>query len=220
MSIDSLTHIKMILTVVHFATCLSVSAQSVQDVQQREWHKNDMVHAYVYCNGERVDALYNIFSCDQKLLGLGPYDYSATAIDTTLAGVVVVPQYVTLSDGTTFQVTHVSRHAFADCRHVTQVVLPASITDIGDQSFMNCRSLSTIVLPASVRQIWPYAFRGCARLMRIVMRGATPPDAYNDIFDDRTLRHATLVVPAAYAEKYRNAFVWNMFRYCVADWDR
>lgn len=151
---------------------------------------------------------------------LGYESYSRTAIDTTLAGSLEVPEKVTAPDGQVFLVTGVSRHALADCRRLTEVVLPDSIHDIGDQSFMNCTALRSVVLPCGTKNIWPYAFRGCRRLQRIEVRAIMPPDSYNDVFDEHTLRFATLVVPAASANAYRNAFVWNMFRYSIPDFAR
>ena len=174
--------------------------------------------AYVECNGQRVDAIYQFNS--EYSVTLGANSYSVTAVDTALAGHVVVPDSVKSPDGKAVPVTGVSRHSFADCRHITGVTLPDSIHDIGDQSFMNCRSLGSIVLPPGTRYLWPYAFRGCSSLNRIVVKAAVPPDSYNDVFDERTLRFATLLVPAASAGAFRHAFVWNMFRYSLADWDR
>lgn len=150
----------------------------------------------------------------------GYESYSKTAVDTTLAGFLEVPERVTAPDGREFLVTGISRHALADCRRLTDVVLPESIHDIGDQSFMNCISLRSIVVPCGTRFIWPYAFRGCTKLQRIELKADVPPDSYNDVFDERTLRFATLVVPAASADAYRNAFVWNMFRYFIPDFAR
>lgn len=185
---------------------------------QHRWSKGDCFRAFVYCNGKKVDADYRVRNSSE--VALGHESYSMTAVDTTLAGRVEVPAKVTAPDGKQFQVTCVSRHAFADCRRLTDVVLPDSIHDIGDQSFMNCGALRSIVLPSGTRYIWPYAFRGCTKLQRIEVKAIEPPDSYNDVFDERTLRFATLMVPASCAAAYRNAFVWNMFRYSISDFDR
>ena len=186
---------------------------------QRSWKKGDCFCAYVYCNGKKVDANYMVRSNATEVY-LGYESYFHTAIDTTLAGSLEVPEEVTAPDGQTFQVTCISRHALANCRRLTDIVLPATIHDIGDQSFMNCSSLRSIVLPYGTKRIWPYAFRGCTKLQRIEVRAIEPPDSYNDVFDEHALRFATLVVPATSADAYRNAFVWNMFRYSIPDLDR
>lgn len=177
-----------------------------------------LLRSYVLCNGRKVEAIYRKRNNSEVLLGYE--SYSRTAVDTAVAGCIVIPNRVVGADGRAYIVSGVSRHAFADCRHITEVVLPDCIHDIGDQSFMNCRSLRQIVLPAGTQFLWPYAFRGCSSLMRVEVRAAVPPDSYNDVFDERTLRFATLVVPAASADAYRNAFVWNMFHYFSPDWDR
>lgn len=185
---------------------------------QHIWKKDDCVRSFVYCNGKKVEAIYRVRNSSEVFFGYE--SYSKTAVDTTLAGFLEVPERVTAPDGREFLVTGISRHALADCRRLTAVVLPDSIHDIGDQSFMNCSSLRSIVVPCGTRFIWPYAFRGCTKLQRIELKADVPPDSYNDVFDERTLRFATLVVPAASADAYRNAFVWNMFRYSIPDFAR
>ena len=188
-----------------------------QDAEKSFLERENLISGYVLCDGRKVDAFYHKRNHKEVLVGCE--DYSLTAVDTAVAGRIVIPQRVTGPDGQEYKVMGVSRHAFADCRRITEVVLPDSIHDIGDQPFMNCRSLRQIVLPPGTKFLWPYAFRGCVNLMRVEVRAAVPPDSYNDVFDERTLRLATLVVPAENAEAYRNAFVWNMFRYWVSDWD-
>ena len=207
----------MLLRIVIFSLCvLQLHAQPLSPWRCRP---GDRFRSYVVCDGQKVEALYYLRK-DKASVGLGCEDYSVTAIDTALAGSIVVPPSVAAPDGQMLPVTSVSRHALADCRRITEVVLPGCIKDIGDQSFMNCRSLRSIILPSRTSFIWPYAFRGCHNLRRVEVRASVPPDSYNDVFDKHTLRFATLVVPAEHARAYRNAFVWNMFRYIVADWDR
>lgn len=186
---------------------------------QNRWHKGNCFRAFAYCNGKKVEANYRVRSLTTEVF-FGYESYSKTAIDTTLAGRLEVPERVTSPDGQVFLVTAISRHALADCRRLTEVVLPDSIHDIGDQSFMNCTSLRSVVVPCGTRQIWPYAFRGCSKLQRIEVKAIVPPDSYNDVFDEHTLRFATLIVPAASAGDYRNAFIWNMFRYSIPDFSR
>ena len=182
-------------------------------------NKRDRFNGYVLSNGKRVDAVCHVKDTTNKTIGIGNNSYKVIAIDTTLAGKIVVPPKIMAPDGLEYTVTSVSRHAFADCRRITEVVLPDSIHDIGDQAFMNCRSLRSIVLPPGTRYLWPYAFRGCSNLRRVEVRATVPPDSYNDVFDDHTLRFATLVIPASSAKAYKYAFVWNMFRYCIPNWD-
>lgn len=204
---------------IRYITILLCCLLSLTTWGQHNWNKGDCLRAFVYCNGKKVDANYIIRSIPTEV-SLGYESYFKTAIDTTLTGCIEVPEKVTAPDGQIFRVTCISRHALANCRRLTDVVLPNTIHDIGDQSFMNCSSLRSIVVPCGTKYIWPYAFRGCTKLQRIEVRAIMPPDSYNDVFDEHTLRFATLVVPATSAEAYHNAFVWNMFRYSIPDFDR
>ena len=200
------------------AVCMKFTTADGQDkVSDCRWKRDDMFHGYVLCNGKKVDAAYMVVN--SVFVTLGVNSYVEAAIDTTIAGRVEVPWLMPAPDGHVFRVMGVGRHCFGDCRRITEVVLPDSMKDIGDQAFLNCRSLRSIVLPPGLRYIWPYAFRGCSRLNRIEAKSAAPPDSYNDVFDERTMRFATLVVPAASADQYRNSFVWNMFRFFAPNWD-
>lgn len=207
---------RTLLTTLLLGCFLTLSAQGVSRL--RHWRGGDQIRSHVLCNGRKVDALFSVRK-GGRTVALGEENYLTTAIDTALKGRIVVPSHITAPDGRVFAVSGISRHALADCLHITEVVLPECLRDIGDQSFMNCRSLRTIVLPRNTSYIWPYAFRGCSSLRRIEVKCEIPPDAYNDVFDERTMRLATLVLPAPYVKNYREAFIWNMFRYVVIDWD-
>ena len=59
--------------------------------------------------------------------------------------------------------------AFSDCRSLSEIVIPSSVTSIGDSAFGGCRSLSEIVIPPSVTSIGDSAFLGCYSLSEIVI---------------------------------------------------
>ena len=207
---------RVLLIILLLGFVLPMSAQETN--RFRHYYEGDRIRSYVLCNGRKVNALYRVRR-GGRTVALGGEDYLITAIDTALAGRIEVPSRITGPDGRVMAVTCISRHALADCRHITEVVLPECLHDIGDQSFMNCRSLRSIVMSPYTAYIWPYAFRGCSSLQRIVVTGEEMPDAYSDVFDERTMRFATLVLPASNIRSYRDAFIWNMFRYVVVDWD-
>lgn len=186
---------------------------------QERLKRHEQFKSYVLCDGKPVEAIYRVEHPEDSSVQLGINQYLVPAIDSTLSGHIEVPATVKAPNGQEFWVCNVSRAAFANCRHITGVSLPDSLYGIGDQSFLNCVSIRQLVLPPGVDRIWPHAFHGCERLQRVVLKGKVPPDAYNDIFDERTLNTATLVVPAAADSAYRDAFVWNMFRYRSCDWD-
>lgn len=55
-------------------------------------------------------------------------------------------------------------HAFADCRTITEIMLPDSMNSIGAKAFASCPSLRRVLIPASVTEIAPDAFANCPHL--------------------------------------------------------
>lgn len=47
---------------------------------------------------------------------------------------------------------------FSDCRSLTSVIIPSSVTEIGWGVFKYCRSLTSVNIPSSVTEIGEYAF--------------------------------------------------------------
>lgn len=50
---------------------------------------------------------------------------------------------------------------FSDCRSLTSVIIPSSVTEIGWGVFKYCRSLTSVNIPSSVTEIGEYAFYSC-----------------------------------------------------------
>ena len=57
--------------------------------------------------------------------------------------------------------------AFWNCRSLSEIVIPSSVTSIGDFAFYGCDSLSEIVIPSSVTSIDDWAFFRCSSLKYI-----------------------------------------------------
>ena len=66
-------------------------------------------------------------------------------------------------------VTSIGYRAFSSCRSLSEIVIPSSVTSIGDSAFLCCDSLSEIVIPSSVTSIGDSAFYGCRSLSEIVI---------------------------------------------------
>lgn len=58
-------------------------------------------------------------------------------------------------------------NAFKGCTALTQIALPAPVTDIGISSFNGCILLTNVVLPESILSIYNTAFRDCTSLVEI-----------------------------------------------------
>ena len=62
-------------------------------------------------------------------------------------------------------VTEIAPYAFADCRHLSSVVLPFGVVKIGELAFTHCHQLTAISLPEGLKIIECFAFQYCDRLL-------------------------------------------------------
>ena len=74
-------------------------------------------------------------------------------------GVGIIPE------GTEF----IDSCAFEDCKELTSVVIPNSVTRISWNAFNGCTGLKSIVVPNSVTEIGSRAFRGCTGLNNFII---------------------------------------------------
>ena len=58
----------------------------------------------------------------------------------------------------------ITASVFKDCRTLTSIIIPDTVTEIEASAFENCKSLTAIELPSSLRDIDIDAFRGCDSL--------------------------------------------------------
>ena len=76
-------------------------------------------------------------------------------------------------------ITQIGRHSFQGCNALTNVEIPNSVTFIGLDAFKSCRSLSELFIPASVELIETSAYSGCDGLTSIEV------DENNRYYDSR-----------------------------------
>ena len=66
-------------------------------------------------------------------------------------------------------VTSIGESAFEYCRSLTSLTIPSSVTSIGESAFEYCRSLTSLTIPSSVTLIDWYAFKGCSGLTSLTI---------------------------------------------------
>ncbi len=71
---------------------------------------------------------------------------------------------ITLPDSYIGSNYEIGNRAFYDCKGLTSVTIPNSVTSIGSYTFYGCTSLSSIIIPSSIFKIGAYAFAYCSSL--------------------------------------------------------
>ena len=93
------------------------------------------------------------------------YYYGSSTSSTTFS-IFYIPsslKSVTITGG------NILYGAFYNCKSLTSIVIPDSVTTIGDSAFYNCKSLKSVVIPDSVTSIGEDAFYSCDSLTSIVI---------------------------------------------------
>ena len=85
-------------------------------------------HSFAQAHFEEIDGLRYLIDENTKEATLVP-------TDEDYAGDVVVPEYVTASDGKKCSVTKFVDYCFMDCRDLKSVSIPSSVTSLGDDCF-------------------------------------------------------------------------------------
>jgi hypothetical protein len=110
-------------------------------------------------------------------------------------------------------------YVFENCSELDGITLPESLIEIGLECFYGCTSLRKIVIPSSVGSIGQDAFAYCRGLNSVTCLALVPPSCLGrrgprwvDVNPFRNIApNATLYVPNAVLESYKNSFPWNTF---------
>lgn len=160
-------------------------------------------------------------SLSESLTSLGASAFSGCSKLTA----VVIPN----------SVKTMGRKAFFDCIALKSVVLPDSLSMIDNQAFAQCEALTSITIPDGVRTIDEKAFYKCLylndvtvgrsvelikesafdnnpRIKSVTSLAMVPPEIeYTNTFMRSIYRTATLRVPAAVLNDYKNSGIWSWF---------
>ena len=113
---------------------------------------------------------------------------------------------ITLSE----KITYLGDDAFSDCR-IEKVIFPKSLTTISD-AFRSNNYLTEVTLPASITNISNWAFEYCNALKTIYCLNTIPPTCESYSF--AVMPNVTTVyVPASSVSAYKNAPIWGDYFY-------
>ena len=101
---------------------------------------------YIGESAFNVDGIYyNVLQNDRSTVAVvsNPNKYS---------GNIVIPESVNYQ-GATFKVVSIGKFAFTECKSLTGITIPNSVTSIGDRAFYETYALRSIIIPSSVTSI-------------------------------------------------------------------
>ena len=107
-------------------------------------------------------------------------------------------------------VTYIGDRAFELCANLKWMTIPNTVTHVGSYAFRSCANLKSVVIGKSVTDLKAMAFAGCDSLEMVTCLVPAPPAINENVFKDRYV-YATLRVPAASLEAYKETLPWNQF---------
>ena len=96
-------------------------------------------------------------------------------------------------------------------RSLEELVIAGKATWIGNYWFYRSSALKSITLGENVSYIGLMAFYECNAIENVTSKAMTPPVLERYCFENSTYTSATLFVPEASVEAYRNAYLWKDF---------
>ena len=68
-----------------------------------------------------------------------------------------------------FKATGIGWDAFRNCKELTSVTIPESVTTIDDIVFIGCAGLKSVTIPSRVKSIGEHVFERCSELTEVTM---------------------------------------------------
>jgi len=85
--------------------------------------------------------------------------YSVAATDKEIEGSLLIP-----AEYNGLPVTSVAEQGFFQCKNLSRVEIPSSVTLLGNYSFTGCENLAEVIIPESVTDLGESAFSMCYAL--------------------------------------------------------
>ena len=219
-----------------FKNCNALTSVHISDlkvwceIEFSDYYSNPLYYAHhLYMNGEEIKDLI----IPNSVNSVKTYAFSDYSDLTS----VTIPNSVTSIGSNAFSgcsgltsvtignnVTSIGWSAFKDCSALTSVTIPNSVTSIGNEAFSGCTGLTTITIGNGVKRIDDNAFSQCPELTDVYCMVEEISsywgwgDLYTDpsAFKDSYIQYATLHVPEASINSYKEIDPWKNFKNIIA----
>ena len=112
---------------------------------------------------EVIDGFRYLLNSDTKTATLLPKK------EGKYSGDIIIPEKVKGNDGVEYIVASLGGSCFKDCRDLTSITIPSSVTSLSESCFKDCRGLTSITIPSSVTSLGNSCFEGCSGLTSITI---------------------------------------------------
>ena len=113
---------------------------------------------------EVIDGFRYLLDSDTKTATLLPKKEGKYSGD-----IIIIPEKVKGNDGVEYIVASLGASCFKDCRGLTSITIPSSVTSLGDYCFWGCSGLTSITIPSSVTSLGASCFSDCSGLTSITI---------------------------------------------------
>lgn len=113
-------------------------------------------------------------------------------------------------------VTTIGGEAFEDCHSLTSVIIGNGVTTIYGEAFKDCKNLTSVIIGSSITNIDGRSFGKCEKLSDVYCYAETVPTTDSYAFYKTSIENATLHVPAASVDSYKETAPWSGFGSKVA----
>ena len=106
--------------------------------------------------------------------------------------------------GQKYVVNSIGQKAFEDCKGLTSISIPKSITTIGSNAFYGCTGLSTITIPDDITIIESGLFKDCVNLTSVIIPEGITTIGGDSFFGCKSL--PSIMIPESVTSIGNNAF--------------